>query len=112
MTRKSAEFESDPMRVMRHILVAPGPRSHILFQPQHSFVTGSDGNPLTDYVGRVERMQSSFDEICDRIGLARAKLERTNESTRGDYRQYYDQQLIDGVAKLYARDLILFGYEF
>ena len=32
--------------------------------------------------------------------------------SRRDYREYYDQPLIDGVAKLYARDLELFGYEF
>ena len=57
-------------------------------------------------------MQSSFDEICDRIGIPRAELEKTNESTRADYRQYYDDSLRQGVAKLYARDLELFGYEF
>ena len=31
---------------------------------------------------------------------------------RKDYRDYYDQPLIDGVAKLYGRDLNLFGYRF
>ena len=31
---------------------------------------------------------------------------------RGDYRDYYDQQLIDGVTALYARDLELFDYSF
>jgi hypothetical protein len=112
MTRKGGEFEKDPKRVMWHILTAPGPRSHILFQPQCSFVADGDGNLLADYVGRVEQMQSSFDEICDRIGIPRAELEKTNESKRSDYREYYDPQLKEGVAKLYARDLELFGYEF
>ena len=32
--------------------------------------------------------------------------------SRRDYREYYDQPLIDGVAKLYARDLELFDYQF
>lgn len=112
MTREKGEFEREPARVMRHILFAAPPMRHILFQPQSSFVVGRDGKLLTDYVGRVEEMQSSFEEICDRIGIERATLERANESSRGNYRQYYDQQLIDGVAKLYARDLELFGYEF
>jgi len=57
-------------------------------------------------------MQGSYDEICDRIGIPRSELERTNESSRADYRQYYDDSLKEGVAKLYARDLELFGYEF
>lgn len=112
MTRKGGEFEKDPQGVMRHILTVPGPRGHILFQPQCSFIVGSDGRPLTDYIGRVEQIQSSFDEICDRIGIPRATLEKTNESSRADYRQYYDDRIREGVAKLYARDLELFGYEF
>ena len=112
MTRKGGEFEKDPKRVLWHILTAPGPRTHILFQPQCSFICDADGRLLTDYVGRVEQMQSSFDEVCDRIGIPRAKLEKSNESSRGDYRQYYDDRLKEGVAKLYAQDLELFGYEF
>jgi hypothetical protein len=112
MTRKGGEFEKDPRAVMWHILTAPGPRAHILFQPQCSFIVGADGKPLTDYIGRVEQMQSSFDEICDRIGIPRSTLEKTNESSRSDYREYYDDRIRQGVAKLYARDLELFGYEF
>ena len=112
MTRKGGEFEKDPKRVMWHILTSPGPRTHILFQPQNSFVCDSEGALLTDYIGRVEQMQSSFDEICDRIGIARATLEKSNESSRADYRQYYDDRLKQGVAKLYSQDLELFGYEF
>lgn len=112
MTRERKEFELDPKRVMRHFLFTSPPVRHILFQPQNSFLCSREGELLTDYVGRVERMQSCFDEICDKIGVERVALERSNTSTRNDYRQYYDQHLIDGVARLYARDLELFDYEF
>lgn len=112
MTREQGEFERDPKGVMRHLLFTAPPLRHILFQPQYSFVCGRDGKLLADYVGRVEAMQSSFNEICDRIGIARVELEKANESSRDDYRRYYDEQLRDGVAKLYARDLEMFGYGF
>ena len=49
---------------------------------------------------------------AQRIGIPTATLEKVNASSRRDYREYYDEPLIDGVAKLYARDLELFGYEF
>jgi hypothetical protein len=84
----------------------------VLFQPQHSFVTGADGELLSNYIGRVEEMQQSYDEVAKRIGIATATLEKVNPSSRRDYREYYDDELIDGVAKLYARDLELFGYQF
>ena len=111
MTRQQGDFERDPQGVMRQMLERPPPQ-HLLFQPQHNFITGEDAHLLTDRVGRVEEMQRSYDEICERIGIPTATLDKVNSSNRADYRNYYDQSLIDGVAKLYARDLELFGYEF
>jgi hypothetical protein len=57
-------------------------------------------------------MQGSYDQICERIGLLSRPLDRVNASRRGDYRRYYDRELIDGVAARYAQDLALFGYDF
>lgn len=111
MTRAQGKFEQAPQAVMRHFLANP-PRQHILFQPQHHFVSDANGDLLTDYIGRVEQMQGSYDEIAQRIGIPSGTLDRVNASKREDYRRYYDRELIDGVAKLYARDLELFAYEF
>jgi len=112
ITRERGDFDRDPRAVMRHFLFAAPPERHILFAPQHVFVTGEDGQLLADEIGRVEQMQESFDRICARLRIASRPLDRVNSSRRGDYRQYYDQQLIDGVAARYARDLELFGYEY
>jgi hypothetical protein len=57
-------------------------------------------------------MQASYDAICERIGIPSRPLDRVNASSRGDYRPYYDQALVDDVGALYRRDLELFGYEF
>jgi len=111
MTRVEKQFEADPHKVMRFFIQNP-PWQRILFQPQHSFVTDPEGKLLSDFIGRVEEMQSSYDEIAKRIGVPTAKLEKINASERSDYRSYYTPELVDGVARLYARDLELFGYEF
>jgi hypothetical protein len=111
MTREHGQFEKNPQGVMRHFIDNPQ-WQHILFQPQHRFVTDAGGQLLTDYLGRVEAMQQSYDVAAEKIGIPSRPLERVNASKRRDYRDYYDQPLIDGVAKLYARDLELFGYEF
>ena len=112
MTRGNDAFQSDPRRVMHKILFEVKPEQHVLFQPQHTFIDGGDGQPLTDQIGRVEDMQGSFDAICDRIGIPRASLGRVNGSRHGGYREYYDTDLIEGVTARYRRDLELFGYEF
>jgi hypothetical protein len=112
MTRQNGAFDRDPHAVMRHFLFQAPPARHILFQPQHSFVCGPTGELLSDQVGRVEEMQPSYDQICEKVGIPSEPLEQANSSRRDEYRRYYDQQLIDGVRRLYAKDLELFAYDF
>ena len=57
-------------------------------------------------------MQASYDHVCARLGFESTSLGRVNCSQRGDYRQYYDPELIAGVSDYYQRDLELFGYSF
>jgi len=112
MTRADGAFLKNPKPVMRYILHEARPMQHVLFQPQHTFVTDADGTLLADDVGRVEDMQGSYDRFCERLQLPRATLGQVNSSRRGGYREYYDDALIDDVAQLYRRDLELFGYGF
>lgn len=113
MTRADNSFGREPRKVMYHLLFRAPPEQHILFQPQSSVLLDEDGTTLlADQIGRVEKMQSSYDSICAQIGISSRPLERVNESRHGDYRRYYDQALVDGVAARYARDLDLFGYSF
>ena len=111
MSRDGGEFEREPQEVMRRTLANP-PLHHLLFQPQHLLLVDAAGALATDYLGRVETMQRSYDEICERIGIPTTELATVNASQRRGYREYYDQQLIDGVSKLYSRDFELFDYEF
>ncbi len=113
MLRGGDDFQQRPREVMRHFLFREPPEHHVLFQSQASLLVDDDGQtPLVDAVGRVEDMQGSYDAICARIGIPTRPLDRVNGSRREDYRRYYDQALIDGVAARYAQDLDLFGYTF
>ena len=112
MTRDSGHFARAPQEVMRYFLFDAPPEQHILFQPQSSLLVDGAGLLLTDMVGRVETMQGSYDAICARIGIPTRALDQVNSSSRGDYRSYYTDPLKDAVAKRYARDLALFGYDF
>jgi hypothetical protein len=112
MTRAHGDFDRDPRATMRRILFELRPLDHVHFQPQYTLLVDDRGELAADFVGRVETMQQSYDELCARIGIPGRALERVNGSRRGDYRQYFDRDLVDGVAELYARDLQLFGYQF
>ena len=109
-TRAQGEFLAQPQQVMAHYL--RNPPDGVLFWPQSRFVCDAQGKLLANYVGRVETMQQSYDEIARRVGIDSTSLGTVNASKRGDYRSYYTPPLKDAVAKLYARDLELFEYEF
>lgn len=112
MTRQHGEFERDAQGTMRRILFQMRPLDHVHFQPQHTLLTNDADALEMDVIGRVEHMQDDYDAICAKIGIPGRALDKVNSSKRGDYRQYYDQALIDGVAELYRRDLELFDYRF
>ena len=113
MLRGDDTFQQRPREVMRHFLFREPPERHILFQPQAPLLVDDDGKTLlADMVGRVEDMQGCYGAVCARIGIPSRPLDRVNESRHGDYRRYYDQALIGGVAARYAQDLELFGYGF
>jgi hypothetical protein len=111
ITRERGAFKTDPQKVMRRVLANP-PSEHVLFWPQNTFLVDGEGKLLTDYIGRVETMQQSFEFIASKIGVPAVQLDKVNATERSAYRDYYDQELIDGVAKLYADDLKLFEYDF
>lgn len=112
MSREQGGFEQDPRGFMKHVLFTVRPVDHILFKPQHLLVTDAEGVLLSDYIGRVEEMQASYDSVCARIGLPTSTLEKVNSSRRGGYQAYYDAELAEGVGEYYRRDLELFGYTF
>jgi hypothetical protein len=112
MTRQHGAFERDPQATMRRILFELRPLDHVHFQPQYTLLTNDAGELEMDFIGRVEQMQDSYDAVCARLGIPGRTLDRVNSSRRGDYRQYYDQALIDGVAEMYRGDLERFDYTF
>lgn len=113
MTRGGDLFEQRPRDVMHHFLFVSPPEHHILFQAQASLLLDDDGKTvLADEVGRVEEMQRSYDAMCARIGVESRPLERVNATRHRDYRDYYDDALMQGVAARYRQDLDLFGYTF
>lgn len=113
MTRETGAFARLPRQVMHEVLFQMRPMDHVLFRPQHELLVDDDGALLADEIGRVEQMQESYDRVCARIGIPSRTLDKVNATPpRGDYRRFYDDQLIEGVADLYRRDLELFGYGF
>ena len=80
---------------------------------QCDYLVDLRGKVIVDFVGRYERLQEDFDEACRRIGIPPRKLpEKRKAKDRGAYREYYDDETAEMVARHFRRDIEEFGYRF
>ncbi len=111
LNRNNENFAPDATRFMKRALRMPNFKQRILVRPQVELLTGSDGQLALDIVGRYESLQASFDEISAALGLPTVDLARKNASKHKSYTEYYDDELIESVAKFYADDFEKFSYD-
>ncbi len=82
-----------------------------MFMPQVEWLADNKGAIDVDFVGRFERLQEDFEEICRRLGKT-ASLPHTKRSAREGYQTYYNDDTSRIVGDYFAEDLKQFGYEF
>lgn len=78
---------------------------------QSSFFCKDNGEIIVDFIGRLENIRTDFQRIAEQIGVE-ASLPQKNESSHGDYRDYYDDHARSLVATHFAEDIDRFGYTF
>ena len=110
--RNNPAFAEEPVANIKQALKNRSFRQRVLVRPQALQLVDEDHELALDYVGRYESLQSSYDEICEKIGIQTAALGHENPSDRGSYLDYYDDELRQVVAEFYADDLRLFDYRF
>ncbi len=80
---------------------------------QVDYLRDLSGNILVDFIGRYERLEEDFQEVCRRIGIPPRPLpHRRRAKDRGDYRRYYDEATAELVARHFHEDIEAFGYRF
>ena len=78
--------------------------------PQLDWISDKNGELLVNDVGRFEQLGDDFQKICSKIGAADCALPHVKQSTRGNYRQYYDDNSMEIIRKWFEKDIEYFGY--
>lgn len=78
---------------------------------QKDFIYSDDNQKLVNFVGRFERIDEDFDNICNMLGI-NAFLNKLNVSNERPYREYYNNNTRELVRKAFAPDIELFEYDF
>lgn len=110
--RNNPAFSEKPVENMKQALKNRSFRQRVLVRPQALQLMDENQELALDCIGRYETLQSSYDEICAKIGIKSTALGHENASDRGNFLDYYDDELRQVVAEFYADDLALFDYQF
>jgi len=85
---------------------------HLTKSNQYEFLSDENGQLMVDFIGKIESIEESFEEIKAKLGIE-SKLPHRNKSVRSDsYRKYYSNRGIELVNELNSKDLTFFGYSF
>jgi len=80
---------------------------------QTDYLIDLHGNLLVDFIGRFERLEDDFREICRRIGIPSPELAHKRQATdRKDYRSYYTPDTAALVAEHFRSDIDRLNYRF
>ena len=82
-----------------------------IFQLQSDFLLDSTGQIAFDYVGRFEALPDTALCLTQLLGHE-ILLPWLNKSQQIQYHKIYTPETRDLVAKIYARDIAMFGYDF
>jgi hypothetical protein len=110
--RNNPAFSEDPLPHMKQALKNRSFRQRVLVRPQALQLVDDNDELALDYIGRYESLQSSYDEICEHIGIESVALGHENASKRGSCVDYFDGELRQAIMSFYADDLRLFDYQF
>jgi hypothetical protein len=89
-----------------------GTHSYTHFLPQHEFLCDWRGILAVSNIIKLEELDSLWPGMTTKLGIENRPLPKNNTSESLNYQDFYDNQSIMIVEKLYKKDIALFGYKF
>lgn len=80
---------------------------------QSDYLVDLHGNLIVDFIGHYESIHEDFEKACAKINVDLAlPHKRKAKDRKGDYRSYYNDASAELVAKHFAKDIEILGYNF
>ena len=79
---------------------------------QINMLCDKKGRLLVDFVGKLENLQHDWQTVCVRAGIPYQSLPRKNITQYKNYRDFFDRDSVQLVAKHWAREIQEFEYDF
>ena len=82
------------------------------YYPFCNYIEFSTGEPFVHFIGKVENIEEDWNKVKGDLKRNNTTINFVKTATNNDYKNYYDNEIIDRFNKLYKRDLELLDYEF
>lgn len=89
-----------------------GLAAHFLKRKGLFFENGRALDADLDMVLRFERLNDDYRQLCERLGIPYEPLPQVNKSKRKRSVDYYDDELVELIAKHFRKEIEFFGYRF
>jgi len=83
-----------------------------LFDQQHFKPQSEYLDRELSFIGRFEKIDRDFGDVCRKIGVSGGRLPKKNSSRRQSYRGYYNSRTKSIIAEKYKDDIERFCYSF
>lgn len=80
------------------------------FKPQYLFVCDQEKKVLVDFIGKYENLENDFNIITRNLSLEVSLPHENKTAQRKDYHEYYDEETIQIIYRIYQLDFKLFDY--
>lgn len=97
---------------LRNIFIDLLPRLEKIHVMNQCLLNGHSKDLNVTFWGRFSHLEDDFKIVCDTLNIPFNGLPKINRSKHKDYKEYYDDNLKQFVAKLYEQDIDTFKYTF
>lgn len=84
----------------------------LYFHKQSNWLFDKDGDKIVDIIGKFENLSGLANELPIEGLSEKLKNTHSNKTNKINYKEAYNQNMIDIVTEMYNDDIILGGYEY
>lgn len=112
LKKQEFSFEENPKIFMEFILNNPKKMNHLLIKQQHKFICDANKTIMINFVGKMENMDSDMKKVCSVLKIPFEPIPHVNSTPHKNYKEYYNDDLINKVGEKFSEDISIFNYRF
>lgn len=112
-TKEDIENFSDIEYTIENRLLLTDIAYNHVFMTQYEHILDKDGKNNMDFIGKTETLEEDLKTVLEKLGFDEIKHKQkmhVNKTEHKDYKEYYNQSILNFVNDFFNDDFVQFGY--